>query len=191
MSVAIAIGLLTTAAVYMVMQRGMVRIILGFILASHAANLMFFAAGNTAFRGVPYIGTSEYGEGADPLPQAFVLTAIVIAFAITMYMLSLAITTIRDDDTEDDEQSAVKILGPAGAAPSAAAERNIDYRDDDFPDRGDESDVAGSKLDITTTGAAGAGTGGADASPASPVHDFEGDIDADPNATTTQREENR
>ncbi len=47
----------------MIMQRGMVRIILGFILVSHAANLMFFAASNTAFRGVPYIGTSDFGEG--------------------------------------------------------------------------------------------------------------------------------
>ncbi|WP_146341093.1 sodium:proton antiporter [Nesterenkonia sp. NBAIMH1] len=191
MSISIAIGLLAAAGVYMIMQRGMVRIILGFILLSHAANLMFFAAGNTAFRGVPYIGTSEFGEGADPLPQAFVLTAIVIAFAITMYMLALAITTIRDDDTEDDEQSAVKILGPAGSAPSAAAERNIDYSGEELPDRGDEHDAAGSKLDTITTGAAGAATGGADASPASPVHDFEGDIDADPNSRTVRKEENR
>ena len=112
MSIAIAVGLLTAAAVYLFMQRGMVRIVLGFVLASHAANLLLFAAGNTAFRDVPYIGSGELGEQADPLPQAFVLTAIVIAFSITMFMVTLAITTTGDDDTEDEEESPAKVLGP-------------------------------------------------------------------------------
>ncbi|EXF25876.1 cation:proton antiporter [Nesterenkonia sp. AN1] len=110
MSIAIAVGLLTAAAVYLFMQRGMVRIVLGFVLASHAANLVFFAAGNTAYRGVPYIGSGELGEQADPLPQAFVLTAIVIAFSITMFMVTLAITTTTDDDTEDVEVSPALLL---------------------------------------------------------------------------------
>ena len=150
MSIAIAVGMLTAAAVYLFMQRGMIRIVLGFILASHAANLLLFAAGNTAFRGVPYIGTSDYGEGADPLPQAFVLTAIVIAFSITMFMVTLAITTTGDDDTENDEDSPAKVLSAA-----------------------DRDDAAGSTVDTASTGAVGAATGGADASPLSPVYDFE------------------
>ncbi|GAA1813672.1 sodium:proton antiporter [Nesterenkonia flava] len=112
MSIAIAVGLLTAAAVYMIMQRGMVRIILGFVLASHAANLMLFAAGNVAYRDVPYIGSADPSTQADPLPQAFVLTAIVIAFAITMFMLTLAITTTTDDDTENDEDSPAKLHSP-------------------------------------------------------------------------------
>ncbi|GAA1454136.1 sodium:proton antiporter [Nesterenkonia lacusekhoensis] len=110
MSIAVAVGLLTAAAVYLFMQRGMVRIVLGFILASHAANLMLFAAGNVAYREVPYIGGAALEEQADPLPQAFVLTAIVIAFAITMYMVTLAITTTTDDDTENEEESPAKVL---------------------------------------------------------------------------------
>lgn len=110
MSIAISVGLLTAAAVYLFMQRGMVRIVLGFVLISHAANLLLFAAGNTTFRGVPYIGSGDPAEQADPLPQAFVLTAIVIAFSITMFMVTLAITTTGDDDTEDKEESAVSVL---------------------------------------------------------------------------------
>ncbi|WP_150460714.1 sodium:proton antiporter [Nesterenkonia ebinurensis] len=163
MSIAIAVGLLTAAAVYLFMQRGMIRIVLGFILASHAANLLLFAAGNTAFRGVPYIGTSDYGEGADPLPQAFVLTAIVIAFSITMFMVTLAITTTGDDDTENDEDSPAKVL----SAP-------------------DKDDAAGSKVDTAATGAVGAATGGADASPMSPVHDYAG-VDDDAAVPPNQR----
>ncbi len=137
MSIAIAVGLLTAAAVYLFMQRGMVRIVLGFVLASHAANLMFFAAGNTAFRGIPYIGSGEVGEQADPLPQAFVLTAIVIAFSITMFMVTLAITTTTDDDTENEEESPSKVLygerKPRPVGPPA---------DTGTSDTGDTDDVA-------------------------------------------------
>lgn len=155
MSIAISIGLLTAAGIYMVMQRGMVRIVLGFVLISHAANLLFLAAGNTAFRDVPYIGGGETGQQADPLPQAFVLTAIVIAFSITMFMVTLAITTTTDDDTEAEEHAPVKVL--AGPQVTTA----------------ELQDATSSDIDYLTTGAAAAGTGGADASPGSPVHDFE------------------
>ncbi|NDK31318.1 sodium:proton antiporter [Nesterenkonia haasae] len=165
MSIAIAVGLLTAAAVYLFMQRGMVRIVLGFVMASHAANLLLFAAGNTAYRGVPYIGTSDYGEGGDPLPQAFVLTAIVIAFSITMFMITLAITTTHDDDTENDEESAAKVLSAA-----------------------DTGDTVSSSVDTGVTGAVAAGTGGADASPISPVHDFEAQDDDSAEAPNTDPE---
>ena len=137
MSIAVAVGLLTAAAVYLFMQRGMVRIVLGFILASHAANLMLFAAGNVAYREVPYIGGAALEEQADPLPQAFVLTAIVIAFAITMYMVTLAITTTTDDDTENEEESPAKVLygerRPRPVGPPA---------DPGVADTGDTEDVA-------------------------------------------------
>ncbi len=110
MSVAIAVGLVTAAAVYLFMQRGMIRIVLGFVLISHAANLLLFSAGNSAFRGIPYIGAGDPSEQADPLPQAFVLTAIVIAFSITMFMVTLAITTTGDDDTEREETPPVQVI---------------------------------------------------------------------------------
>lgn len=141
MSIAIAVGLLTAAAVYLFMQRGMVRIVLGFVLVSHAANLMLFAAGNTAFRGIPYIGSGEVGEQADPLPQAFVLTAIVIAFSITMFMVTLAITTTTDDDTENEEESPAKVLygqrKPRPVGPPADTGTT-----DSVPDTGDTDDPA-------------------------------------------------
>lgn len=110
MSIAIAVGVTTTAAVFLMMHRGMVRIILGFVLISHAANLAIFAAGNVAFRETPYIGQGAPADQADPLPQAFVLTAIVIAFSITMFMLTLAITTTDDDDTEDVGVTPVAVI---------------------------------------------------------------------------------
>src|SRR5699024_3367912 len=158
MSVAITVGLLTAAAVYLFMQRGMVRIVLGFVLISHAGNLLLFSAGNTAFRDMPYIGFGEAGQQADPLPQAFVLTAIVIAFSITMFMVTLAITTTGDDDTEDQERSPARVLvsPPDDEADPAAPDKERTTAD--------TSDSIGQRIDTAVTGAQGADTGGANAS---------------------------
>lgn len=99
MSLAISIGLLAAAGVYLVLQRGMIRIILGFVLLTHAVNLLIIAAGGVQRREPPFIG-GDISAVADPLPQAFVLTAIVIAFAITVVLATLAVVGKGDDDTE-------------------------------------------------------------------------------------------
>lgn len=101
MSLALSIGLLAAAGTFLVLQRGMIRIILGFVLLTHAVNLMIIAAGGTARREAPFIG-GDVANAADPLPQAFVLTAIVIAFAITVVLATLAVVGRGDDDTEAD-----------------------------------------------------------------------------------------
>ena len=101
MSLALSIGLLAAAGVFLVLQRGMIRIILGFVLLTHAVNLLIIAAGGVARRDAPFIG-GDTSMAADPLPQAFVLTAIVIAFAITVVLATLAVVGRRDDDTESD-----------------------------------------------------------------------------------------
>ncbi len=99
MSLALSIGLLAAAGTFLVLQRGMIRIILGFILLTHAVNLLIIAAGGVARRDAPFIG-GDMSQAADPLPQAFVLTAIVIAFAITVVLATLAVVGRGDDDTE-------------------------------------------------------------------------------------------
>jgi multicomponent Na+:H+ antiporter subunit C len=95
------VGILAGAGTYLVLQRGLVRITLGFVLLSHAVNVLLLLAGGTDRRGVPIEGSG--GAAADPLPQAFVLTAIVISFGITAFLLALAIRSSEvagDDDTE-------------------------------------------------------------------------------------------
>lgn len=99
MTVAITAGLLVFGAVYLMMKREMLRVILGFILLGHAGNIVLMAAGGTSRRGLPYGSPDDLSTIADPLPQAFVLTAIVIAFSITIVMLVLAVTGNDDDDT--------------------------------------------------------------------------------------------
>lgn len=104
MLIAVTIGVLAAAGVYLVLQRGMVRLILGMTLFSHAGNLLLLAAGIGAWRAEPLMGSTTPEAAADPVPQAFVLTAIVISMAATAFMLALAALG-RSDDTLDEDMS--------------------------------------------------------------------------------------
>lgn len=103
MSPALLVGILAAGGTYLILQRGVVRIALGFVLLGHAATTLLIAAGGTATRAVPFAGGGP--DAADPLPQAFALTAIVIAFGITAFLLALAFRSRDvhgDDDLEPD-----------------------------------------------------------------------------------------
>ena len=101
MTTALIAGFLMAGAVYLILQREMLRVVLGFILLSQAANMILIAAGGTSRREQPFGAPTDIEATADPLPQAFVLTAIVIAFAITVFMLVLSVTGRDEDDTGD------------------------------------------------------------------------------------------
>ncbi|EOM76526.1 NADH-ubiquinone oxidoreductase chain 4L [Rhodococcus rhodnii] len=105
MTLASIVAVLVVGGMYLVLQRGMVRITFGFVLLGHAGNLVLMASGVTADRDAPLLHLSDWASMADALPQAFTLTAIVIAFAITVYMLALAATNdgTSDDDTGDEK----------------------------------------------------------------------------------------
>lgn len=86
---AITLAVLTSCGVYLMLRARTFPVVVGLTLLSYAVNLFLFAMGRLA-TGVPAIlGRSE--EYADPLPQALVLTAIVIGFAMTAYVLVLAL----------------------------------------------------------------------------------------------------
>lgn len=93
----LTIGVLVTAGVYLLTRRSMVRAVFGIGLLSHAANLLILVAGVTSFRGEPIIGQGDRAQAADPLPQAFVLTAIVITLAVMVLMLAMAVVGHDDD----------------------------------------------------------------------------------------------
>lgn len=97
MIIAATVAVLVTGGVYLLLSRSMVRAVFGMTLLSHAANLMILSGGVTAWRGEPLTDRVDPAMAADPLPQAFVLTAIVITMAVTIFMLTLAVIG-RDDD---------------------------------------------------------------------------------------------
>lgn len=126
MIIAIMAAVLVAGGAYLVMQRGMVRIIIGMTLISHAANLMLLASGVGAWRAEPLMQYSNPAEAADALPQAFVLTAIVITMAVTALMLALA-GLGRDDETRIvEDRAANKLLTTAGRRSWDGGERGMD-----------------------------------------------------------------
>lgn len=98
-----AVAALVGSGVYLVTSRSLSRIVLGFSLLGHAAVLALLAAGGAAGE-PPIVGSSEQAP-SDPLPQAFSLTAIVISFGLTLFVLALASRQRQltgDDLVEDD-----------------------------------------------------------------------------------------
>lgn len=99
MTVALAAGLLAAAGVWLITALRGVKLIIGFVLLGHAANLALIAAGGTSSRTAPLADQGlDLTTAADPLPQAFVLTAIVITFGVTVYLLSLIWRTEGPDE---------------------------------------------------------------------------------------------
>ena len=94
---------LFTLGTYLVLQRKLSRIIIGLGLLTHGANILLITSGRRG--SPPIIGEGKPADFSDPLPQAFALTAIVITFAVTMFLLGLAYRSYqltRDDEVEDD-----------------------------------------------------------------------------------------
>lgn len=109
--VASIIGVLTFTGVYLMLRQRTFPVILGLTFLSYAVNLFLFASGRLVVNAAPIIGRSD--APADPLPQALVLTAIVISFGMTAVLMILAIggtlasghdrVNMGQDDGEDPE----------------------------------------------------------------------------------------
>lgn len=123
MIIAVTIAVLVAGGVYMILQRGMVRIVFGMGLVSHATNLLILATGIGAWRSEPFAERTPLSDAADPLPQAFVLTAIVITIATTAFMLTLAALG-RSDDTrtveDPEEESPLETRGRTASVSESA-----------------------------------------------------------------------
>ena len=84
----VVIGGLYTAGVYLLLDRSLTRVLLGFLLLGNATNLLLLSAGGPAGL-APILGVNDPEQMSDPLPQALVLTAIVITFGISAFLLAL------------------------------------------------------------------------------------------------------
>ena len=97
---AIVCGFLFAAAVYLMMSRSLLRIIIGTGFLSHGAHLLILTMGGLGGESPPVLadGVTDF---ADPLPQALILTAIVIAFGVTAFFLVLAYRAYQELNTDD------------------------------------------------------------------------------------------
>ena len=100
---AIAIFVSVSSGVYLTLSRDIFRCVIGLALLGAAANLVLFTAGRlgSALPAVVPLGDQALTGAANPLPQALVLTAIVIGFALICYSLVLLLRLMRDARTDD------------------------------------------------------------------------------------------
>jgi len=93
--IALVIGVLTACGVYLTLRARTFPVVLGLTFLSYAVNLFLFTMGRLTIGQPPVIrpGIEQY---ADPLPQALVLTAIVISFAMTAFVIMLSLKTRAD-----------------------------------------------------------------------------------------------
>jgi multicomponent Na+:H+ antiporter subunit C len=104
---AIVIGTLYAGGLYLMMRRNLIQLIIGLGLLSHGANLLIFTAGGLRKGGAPILAEGEKAFAAipsDPVPQALILTAIVISFAVTAFALVLFLRTYQTVGTDDVDE---------------------------------------------------------------------------------------
>jgi multicomponent Na+:H+ antiporter subunit C len=138
--VAFVAAVLFACGTWLLMQRRLTRIIVGIGLLGHGANLLLIAGGGAPGR-APIIGADGTGEFADPLPQALALTAIVITFGVTAFLLGLGYRSwqlTRDDEVEDDvEDRLIARLEDRGSSAEPTAPEDLPATDFDDAGIGD------------------------------------------------------
>ena len=102
----VLVGVLYTAGVYLLLDRSLTRVVLGFLLLGNATNLLLLSTGGPAGR-APIVGRADPEQMNDPLPQALILTAIVITFGVSAFLLAMVHRSwrlVRQEVVEIDEE---------------------------------------------------------------------------------------
>jgi multicomponent Na+:H+ antiporter subunit C len=137
LTLALLIGVLYTVGTYLLLQRTLTRIVIGLALLGHGANLLLLQAGGAAGV-VPFVSSDSeavLSTTADPLPQAMVLTAIVITFGVSAFLLALAYRSwvlTEQDDVQDDveDRRVMRLRREQQALRAQDAGRRVDDDDD-------------------------------------------------------------
>lgn len=121
--VATAVGALTAAGIYLILRLRTFPVVIGVAILTYAVNVFLFASGRLAIN-LPPVITASADAYSDPLPQALVLTAIVIAFGMSAVVVILALGAflesgtdrIDTDEAEDEEDADAAALPDNGGA---------------------------------------------------------------------------
>lgn len=123
--------------VYLLLERSLTRVLVGLVLLSNGVNVLFLVSGG-APGSAPIVGLSDNGEMSDPLPQALVLTAIVITLGTTAFLLAMAYRswqlTGHDDVQDDVEDAAIRSLAAADETSGSYDLSRTHHTDDEDPD---------------------------------------------------------
>lgn len=102
----VVVGILFSAGFYLILRRSVMRVVIGVAILTNATNLLVFTAGGLFKGGAPLVQAGETTPAAgyaDPMPQAFILTAIVIGLGVLAFFVALAMRVYQAvglDDTD-------------------------------------------------------------------------------------------
>lgn len=135
----ILIGVLTSAGVYLLLERNLTRMLLGLLLISNAINLLILNTGGPSGN-PPVRGRTSGTESttADPLAQAMILTAIVITMGVAAFVLALTYRSYRINTIEEvsNDPEDIRVSQLSGKEPDELEDRPVPdvSRDTDLPD---------------------------------------------------------
>ncbi len=136
---ALTVAVLFATGFYMLLQRSLMRVLIGVVVLGHGTNLLLQIAGGPPGR-PPIVGTVAPGAITDPLPQALALTAVVITFALTTFLLALgyrSFVLVGHDEVQDDvEDRRISTL----TRPTASLDAEYDHDQDEPADDEDADD---------------------------------------------------
>jgi multicomponent Na+:H+ antiporter subunit C len=133
---ALTVGVLYTVGFHLLLSRSLMRVLIGVVVLGHGSNLLLQLAGGPPGR-PPIVGTAPPETFTDPLPQALALTAVVITFALTTFLLALgyrSFVLVGHDEVQDDVED--RRIGRQHVDP-------VGLESD--PDQRDTDDVAGAE----------------------------------------------
>lgn len=102
----LVVGVLFATSLYLLLSRNVQRVAIGFIILSNGVNLLVLTASGLPERAIPpLLAEGVAGNFADPLPQAFILTAIVIGLGTAAFLLAMAARTHRELGTDELQET--------------------------------------------------------------------------------------
>lgn len=131
----VLVAVLYSAGVYLILERSLTRVLLGLLLVGNATNVLILSSGGPA-GGPPIVGVVPDDQMSDPLPQAMILTAIVITLGVAAFVLALIHRSWTLDQQEDvlvdveDVRLAQQYGAPDVEADVAPGESPYDSGDD-------------------------------------------------------------
>jgi len=123
----VIMAVLFACGVYAMLERSLTRVLIGFLLLGNAANLLLLIVMGEP--GLPaFFGDANKDEFSDPLPQALTLTAIVITFAVSAFLLALIYRTwqLGQADTVTDDEDDIALRAPDHAAEEDALDDEVE-----------------------------------------------------------------
>jgi multicomponent Na+:H+ antiporter subunit C len=140
LSLILAAAAMIGCGVYLILERSLTRVLVGLVLLGNGVNVLFLIASGPAGR-APIVGEAVPSAMSDPLPQALVLTAIVISLVTSAFVLAMAYRswqlTGHDDVQDDVEDRAIRRLAAADQASdsfdlsSGEAEHDLDMPEEE------------------------------------------------------------